>query len=836
MGILGFYGRWITKYIKHAIKKEVPKNVSSVSIDMNGLIHAAKSKVIPETDEIEDRLLREKLGKRTREEIETEIMFMLDKMILEIVDSFSPRECLIMAVDGVAPVAKMQQQKVRRTRAASERIFEPTFDSNCITPGTDFMNKLDKHISNFIAVNRKSLPPTVVYSSHMVTGEGEHKIMKYFREDKVLGEGSHIVVGLDADLLVLCSMLEQDNIYICRESKSEIVSIDDIKEYLRERLGRNADEFVLLSFFLGNDFLPKMPIFSDMGQSIEFLIDTLANTDGRILADHNEIQWNVLIDFINTIANKEPEMLAELSTVDFTYPSVFFQNSVSGDTFSYTKYSSAWYDNIFKPKNKKITNKIKKLTGIDIEPSTDVYPEKKGDMCIAYIRTIYWLWSYYNYGHEYVNIDWFYPYYYTPLMKDIKNVCSQISSEDIDFYTGSNRRFLGQKDYTCLHQLLAVIPVESDKILPNIITDLLKYNSPIRDQFISNFITEKNGINYEHEGICIIPFINMPRITLGLSQEKLTAKIIKEYLPQKDIILMMTEESGRLYKDRIDKKIKIEKNSKTSGRERYAQNRSASTSNFYSGQQNRKQNNYPYIRKDNNKTYKSNRSNALETKRIYNNDNRNRKNSLKEDYDNNENNDYEYDKSNFDSNTQKEISKQNKKVYKPITKKVYTPKSMSTEDKVLNSTKEPNKQLYAPKSISTEDKDLDVPQETKKQSYRIKQSKYDKEVTQDYKKKVYKIKQSTSNEDQIIKEANTDKNVNNLNDLQETENINKDFIESKRKEIQDTMPTKLDVDLPVLVDTRTKTKTANFIPVSQRNTTKLIIPKKSITEDKEFLM
>ncbi|XP_026689076.1 5'-3' exoribonuclease 1-like, partial [Diaphorina citri] len=69
-----------------------------------------------------------------------------------------------MAIDGVAPRAKMNQQRGRRFRSAKEaEVLEqkakekgerlPTekrFDSNCITPGTPFMCRLHQQLRYFV--------------------------------------------------------------------------------------------------------------------------------------------------------------------------------------------------------------------------------------------------------------------------------------------------------------------------------------------------------------------------------------------------------------------------------------------------------------------------------------------------------------------------------------------------------------------------------------------------------------------------------------------------------------------------------------------------------------
>ena len=106
-----------------------------------------------------------------------------------------------MAIDGVAPRAKLNQQRSRRFRSAKdmkeaakeankkkkETVQETDmFDSNCITPGTEFMAKVSNCIKFFIRKKLKEDPLwkglKVVYSGHDIPGEGEHKIMQHIRD------------------------------------------------------------------------------------------------------------------------------------------------------------------------------------------------------------------------------------------------------------------------------------------------------------------------------------------------------------------------------------------------------------------------------------------------------------------------------------------------------------------------------------------------------------------------------------------------------------------------------------------------------------------------------
>ena len=116
-------------------------------LDMNGIIHPCchpqDGKSIPPKNE---------------EEMFERICIYIDR----IVKIIRPHKLLYLAIDGVAPRAKMNQQRARRFRAGKEidiknqiakeyvKHTKKTWDSNVITPGTPFMYKLSIKIRSFI--------------------------------------------------------------------------------------------------------------------------------------------------------------------------------------------------------------------------------------------------------------------------------------------------------------------------------------------------------------------------------------------------------------------------------------------------------------------------------------------------------------------------------------------------------------------------------------------------------------------------------------------------------------------------------------------------------------
>ncbi|KHJ32372.1 putative 5 -3 exoribonuclease 1 [Erysiphe necator] len=300
MGVPKFF-RWMSERYP-AISQLITENripeFDCLYLDMNGIIHNCTHK---DTDDTSFRMTEEQM------------FITIFNYIEHLYGKIKPKQLFFMAIDGVAPRAKMNQQRARRFRTAldvelainkaikegKEIPKEQAFDSNSITPGTAFMHKLTRQLKYFISkkvsddANWKNVK--IILSGHEVPGEGEHKIMEYIRLAKAQPDYDpnvrHCLYGLDADLIMLgllshdphfCLLREEVTFGRASKSKSKeleyqkfyLMHLCIVREYLELEfqelkkpgalkfdfdLENVIDDFILMAFFVGNDFLPNLP-------------------------------------------------------------------------------------------------------------------------------------------------------------------------------------------------------------------------------------------------------------------------------------------------------------------------------------------------------------------------------------------------------------------------------------------------------------------------------------------------------------------------------------------------------------------------------------------------
>lgn len=517
MGIPLFFGNFIkSNRIKHVINTGIPKFVSSLSFDLNSVLHAARALVYDNKDNAGLNMMQ----------LEQLHFITIATIIMDMTTKCNPRDTLILAIDGIAPLAKMTQQRSRRFRSALENNTDTQiFDRNALTPGTETMIKLSSFLEGFIEQNKDKLPPKVIYSSHMVPGEGEHKIMDFIRSGELTNEpvskagGAHLINALDADLILLSMLAPINHIYLVRENVKESINIDKFRDYLRKKTGVSTclDDFVVMMNLIGNDFLPHGPALTNLSESVSLMLDkyselglplTKKKTDTR-----NSIDWNNMQVFISSISVNESQMLDSLARKEYKFPSRFFQRSFVNNQFQPQIFRQLWYINEFWPKNpENITQEIMNIIP-SYNPSQINIQEKLSDMTVDYLRTMEWVYLYYREGTSAINKNWCYRYYHTPLLSDLNIGINIVLQNGMFGY----ERIDGFGNFNVLHQLISVLPVKSSGLLPIELQQLMTFNSMIRDLFPDNFITELDGVNKEHQGIVLVPFIDMKRIVEAVS-------------------------------------------------------------------------------------------------------------------------------------------------------------------------------------------------------------------------------------------------------------------------------------------------------------------------------
>uniref|UniRef100_A0A4W5PW27 5'-3' exoribonuclease 1 n=1 Tax=Hucho hucho TaxID=62062 RepID=A0A4W5PW27_9TELE len=566
MGVPKFY-RWISERypcLSEVVKEHQIPEFDNLYLDMNGIIHQCSH---PNDEDVHFRISEEKIFADIFHYLE--VLFRIIK----------PRKVFFMAVDGVAPRAKMNQQRGRRFRSAKEAEdkikkalekgevlpSEARFDSNCITPGTDFMARLQEQLKYF--VNSKLSTDdawkgvNVYLSGHETPGEGEHKIMEFIRrENSEPGHDPntrHCLYGLDADLMMLgltshephFSLLREEVRFGGKKNQKRITAPEEttfhllhlslFREYIDYEfsevknkisfeydLERIIDDWILMGFLVGNDFIPHLPHLHINQDALPLLYRTYISvlpTLGGYLNENGHLNLGNFEKYLEKLSEFDREHFNEVF-VDLKW----FESKV-GNKYLNEAAGLAAEEAHCKDGRKKDLDSLRLASlddGKDRAPGRGFeedgeeedmfeaefrqykrtyYMTKMGvevvsdeflaNQALCYVEGIQWILHYYYHGVQ--SWSWYYPHHYAPFLSDVRNIAHLKLTFDMG------------KPFMPFQQLLGVLPAASKDLLPQSYRHLMtSENSSIIEYYPLDFKTDLNGKQQEWEAVVLIPFID----------------------------------------------------------------------------------------------------------------------------------------------------------------------------------------------------------------------------------------------------------------------------------------------------------------------------------------
>jgi 5'-3' exonuclease len=507
-------------------------------IDTNCLIHPMCFKILAENnDNVQDKLE----GKMINKVIE---------YIEELIDFVKPKKGVYIAIDGVAPVAKIKQQRSRRFKSVHDKELwdkiknkhnkplSNNWNNSAITPGTQFMEKLHNKIMSW----SKEQKLQIIYSSCNTPSEGEHKLLQFIRSNQKENLSyKYVLYGLDADLIFLALSANCNEIYLLREAnqmnkneadgvlnyvsirvmkeciyqtmehyyKKTLESFSKEKEVNKMELNRDklTQDFIFLCYFLGNDFLPHLPSLDIHKDGIEYLLESYIN----ILSDKRDY----LIDIKKSKIKINQEFLASLlSKLAEKEESILKSNFGKHKRFQKCESSDPYDIEIFKIENLqfKIDDPIKlgsdnhkdwrrryykHYFGCETDESIESFSKK---LVKNYLVGIKWVTEYYF--DKCPSWDWYFPYEHPPFLSDINMYLKENEMNKITFIEG--------KALKPFVQLLCVLPQQSNYLLPTKLKNLMSNpKSSLAHLYPIDFQQDYINKNKYWMGIPILPSLEI---------------------------------------------------------------------------------------------------------------------------------------------------------------------------------------------------------------------------------------------------------------------------------------------------------------------------------------
>lgn len=532
MGVPNFF-RWITNKITTSLidfKKSV--KVNNLYFDYNGLIHPVSQYVL--------KKYVDKIRQMTTQQKDEFIIDNVLKYTDLIIKLLNP-DNIYITIDGVVPSAKIQQQRFRRYKSIKEKEvikhfsekygqeYENLWDSNKISPMTEFMNNLADNLRSHYKGNKK-----IVISDSSECLEGEHKIMKIIKSKP--SSETHYIYGLDADLIILSMLLCNPNVYLFREKlyfgrsdlkrefdiekpEFSIIILNEILNYfmtlvpseLKNRsnyISGIISDFAFLTYFIGNDFLPHQQIIHLKNHGFDILINNYLDylkKNKQFLTEYKGNQFiGALKMILQSIVEQEKHMLVVQQNIieNFNY---------KNDDLDKVKYDINEYNFIRDKYDKKISYKVDSYkSDYNLYHFGTKNKNEMNEICYEYMKGFEWVFNYYKYN-EPLNWNWYYGYFEAPLLIDLYGY--------LDNYTwGDLTKFEKYNKIDSIVQLINILPRSSLEIIPKKYHKLYDETSPINDLLPNDYGYDYEGKTYLYECHIKIPKLDLDRVANAVAE------------------------------------------------------------------------------------------------------------------------------------------------------------------------------------------------------------------------------------------------------------------------------------------------------------------------------
>ena len=500
MGIPSYFSHIIKNYsnIIHSLNYFIKKNLlfHHLYMDCNSIIYDS-------VYGLESKIQNGEIGEP--DDFEMTVINAVSDKIKFYIQLIQPTNSVFIAFDGVAPFAKMEQQRTRRYKTLFMKNINSDFgkkganwNTSAITPGTSFMNKLSKFLDlEFKNTEAKYKVKKIIVSGSNEQGEGEHKLYEKLRKSDYFNDNV-AVYGLDADLIMLSifHLKYCNNIYIFRETpeflknsipihekndKPEEPHFIDIQHLTNSILSEmnckfkdpiRIHDYVFLCFFLGNDFLPHFPAMNIRTHGIQGLLDIyrlcIGNYADRFLISktNGNILWKNVGILVSEVAKREHEFLLNEYTVRDKLDKRKFLETTPLEKEELLLNTPVIYradEKYICPREPKWESRYYKVLFHSKRNNETVK-----NICNNYLEGLEWVYKYYT--DSCPDWRWKYNYHYPPLFSDL---AKYIPHFEMCFIKDGNMNAFFP--YT---QLAYVLPSTNLSLLPGELSNFLTNNYP----------------------------------------------------------------------------------------------------------------------------------------------------------------------------------------------------------------------------------------------------------------------------------------------------------------------------------------------------------------------